>query len=142
MGPGASSLTPKQEAFCVAYMRDGDATRAYLEASPAVRRSTAKSEGARLLKNPNVLSRIAELREKVVDLAEITIASLIQELEHDRTLARKEGQPRAAVAATESIAKLAGLWVDKSETTHTMRPEEARALIGQLAGKYLPARTQ
>lgn len=139
MGPGAPSLTPKQEAFCQAYVRLGDGKAAYLEANPSVKPVSAKITAAKWLANPNIAGRVAELREKVAERAEITIASLIEELEADRELARKEGLPAAAVKATESIAKLAGLWVEKSETTHTMRPDEARALIGQLAGKYLPA---
>ena len=139
MGSGASALTPQQEKFCLAYIELGDATEAYLKASPHVKRHTAKVEGSKYLRNPNIANRLAELRESIVEETKITVASLIEELETDRKLARASGNLSAAVKATESIAKLAGLWVDKSETTHTMRPDEARALIGQLAGKYLSA---
>lgn len=138
MGTGALSLTPKQEAFCQAYMRLGEGLLAYKDISPHVKNATAKREATRYLSDPNIQTRIADLRDAITEKTKITVENLIEELEADRKAARLLGKFNDAIKATENIAKLSGLWVDKSETTHTMRPDEARALIGQLAGKYLP----
>src|SRR5262245_1488510 len=47
--------------------------------------------------------------------AEVTVASLLNELEDARKLAEKINQPSAAVAATLGKAKVAGLIVDRKE---------------------------
>lgn len=139
MGTGPLSLSPKQEAFCQAYVRLGDPKAAYLEFSPHVKNSSAKREATRYLADPNILARIADLQEAIVERTKITVEDLITELVQDRKDAREAKKFNDAIKATENIAKLSGLWVDKSETTHTMRPDEARALVAQLAGKYLTA---
>jgi hypothetical protein len=46
---------------------------------------------------------------------EVTVASLMKELDEDRELARQLKQPSAAIAATVAQAKLAGLIVDRKE---------------------------
>lgn len=48
----------------------------------------------------------------------MTIESLILEAEEARALAMKIDQPSAAVSALTAKAKLAGLWIEKSERTN------------------------
>lgn len=47
---------------------------------------------------------------------QVTVASLLEELAEARELAIKTEQPSAAIAATQTAAKLVGLWVDRKET--------------------------
>jgi len=71
---------------------------------------------ATLKGNQRVLERIAELQNAGSMRVEITIASLLQEAGEIQQAAKAAGQHSAAVAALTAKAKLAGLWVDKSET--------------------------
>lgn len=140
---GDRALSLLQEQFCLAYIRNGgDARAAYLETHPNVKGASAKRCGCMWLKDPNIASRIAELRDEVVEREKISIDDMVREFAHDRDLARQNGQISAAVKANESIAKLLGLWVDKSETTVSMRPEDARKTVEQLVAKYLPGASQ
>lgn len=56
----------------------------------------------------------------------ITIERLTEDLENARLLAHEKGQAEAAVNACTALAKLHGLWVDKSkvETTKGMTDED------------------
>ena len=58
------NLTPKQEAFCHAYMKLGSVSDAYREAfnSDGMKASSIRVEGSRLLDNPNVSLRLEMLR--------------------------------------------------------------------------------
>ena len=68
-----------------------------------------------LKKNPEIQRRIAELQAGGAERAEVTLASLLAELEVARQLALTKGQASAAVQATMGKAKLAGLIVDRRE---------------------------
>lgn len=138
----AQVLTIDQEKFCLAYIRLGDAKKSYAEVRPHVKPMNAKRMANTWLNNPNVASRIAELREQLVEKEKLTIEDMVLEFQKDRDAARIAGQFSSAVKANEAIAKLLGLWVDKNETTHVMRPEDARALVSQMVAKYLPETIQ
>ena len=58
-------LTPKQETFCVEYLVDGNATRAYRVAYPNARsENSINSCASKLLRNPKVEKYIAERRDR------------------------------------------------------------------------------
>jgi hypothetical protein len=62
-----------------------------------------------------IRGRIDELLARGAERAEVTVASLPEELEVSRQLAMKKGQASAAVQATMGKAKLTGLIVDRRE---------------------------
>jgi hypothetical protein len=62
-----------------------------------------------------VSARVDEICGKAAERAIVTVASLIAEAEEARELAMRLGQPSAAVAALTAKAKLAGLWVEKTD---------------------------
>src|SRR4051794_10097290 len=70
----------------------------------------------RLMKKDEVRCRIDELRGRGAERAEVTVASLVAELEASRKLAAKQGQASAAVSATMGKAKILGLIIDRRET--------------------------
>jgi phage terminase small subunit len=115
------TLTLKQEAFAQAYVETGNASEAYRRAydvSPECKPRTIEKRASEMLKNGAVTGRLAQLQAKVAKKHEITVDSLVQELELARTAAMTN--PRgisAAVSATMGKAKLLGLVVDKAETT-------------------------
>jgi phage terminase small subunit len=112
-------LTVKQEAFCLAYIETGNASEAYRRSYSAekMKQEVIAIEASRLLDNPNVTLRVAELQQSVVKRHEVTVDSLMLELEKARIAAMGATTPQsaAAVAATMGKAKLAGLLIDKIE---------------------------
>ena len=74
---------------------------------------------SRLSGNIRIRERVAELQERGVIRTEITIESLIREAGEIQDAAKESGQHSAAVAALTAKAKLAGLWIDRSETENT-----------------------
>jgi hypothetical protein len=58
---------------------------------------------------------LRELQERTAAKAEVTRDSILAELEEARVMAKKNGQPAAAVSASMGKAKLVGLVVDRKE---------------------------
>ena len=111
-------LTLKQEAFCHAYVEEcGNGTEAYRRSyKPQKMSDNAISvEAHRLLTNPKVALRVDALQEKHAKRHDITVDRITEMLLEDRTLARNNDQPAAAVSAAMGIAKLHGLIIDKSK---------------------------
>ena len=75
----------------------------------------------------HIKERVAELQTRNVtkadEITEITTARLLAMAEEARLKAMELGQPASAVTAITAIAKLSGLWVERSEqTTKTVDP--------------------
>lgn len=104
-------LTPKQLRFVQEYLQDHNGTQAAIRAGYS--ESTARQQGSRLLTDPRVLAAVRAGQQKVAKKAEVTVDSLMAELEQARKLALKEKQASAAVTATMGKGKLAGLLVEK-----------------------------
>lgn len=117
--PGAKNdaLTPKQEAFALAYVETGNASEAYRRAYDASKMKPAviNVKASQLLAEDKVAVRVAALRADVVARHNLTVDDLIDELDEARSvaLAAETPQASAAISATMSKAKLLGLIVDK-----------------------------
>lgn len=111
------NLTPKQDAFCLAYIETGNASEAYRRAYDAGNMSdnAIHVAASRLLDNAKVALRVAELQAAHQVRHNITVDTLTDKLEAAREMAMGEVQPSAAVSATMGMAKLHGLLVDKVE---------------------------
>lgn len=107
------SLTPKQEAFCLAYLETGNASEAYRRAYNAANMSdpVVHNKASGLLAKGEVRVRLEELRSAAVKRHNITLDDLLRELEEARTKALNCESPQssAAVSATMGKAKLLGL---------------------------------
>lgn len=111
-------LTPKQEAFCLAYIETGNASEAYRRAGYSAGNAKTTNEAAsRLLKNSKVLARVMALQQRHVERHQITVDDLVRELDEARRLALDTEAPAAAVAATMGKGKLLGLVVDRNQLT-------------------------
>lgn len=121
-------LTAQQEKFCIEYLKHGNAAQAYKAAYSVTNTGTAKANGSRLLKNPLVQSRIAELQakvenEKICSAREIQerLSSIARrELYETITLpngaqVQKPTSIRDATRALELLAKASGLFISKAE---------------------------
>lgn len=115
------TLTIKQEAFCQAYIETGNASEAYRSSYSAenMKPDAIHVQASKLLDNPKIALRVAELRGEIKERHSVTVDSLLAELEEARqaALTAETPQSSAAVAATLGKAKLTGL--DKQIIEHT-----------------------
>lgn len=115
------TLTIKQEAFCQAYIETGNASQAYRTAYAADKMKTdsVNRKAKELIDNGKIAARVAELRGEIKERHNVTVDSLIAELEEARqaALSAETPQSSAAVAATMGKAKLTGL--DKQIIEHS-----------------------
>lgn len=112
------ALTPKQENFCLAYLETGNASEAYRRAYD-VKSMSANAIGVeafKLLENPKITLRLSELRKPIIQRHNVTVDSLIAELEEARKLAMAIEAMAPAVSAIMGKAKLCGL--DKQVIEH------------------------
>ena len=133
------TLTPKQEAFAMAYVEYGNASKAYKTAYDIDNNTSNNSisvEASKLKNTPKITLRILELQELAQERHSITVDSLTDELEKARKTAQEAGQASAMVAATMGKAKLHGLLTDKAQI---LSPEESlRPTTIVLVGEPVP----
>ena len=119
------ALTPKQEAFALAYIETGNASEAYRRSYDAARSKpeVIHVNACKLLASTKVAIRVEELRQAIVDRSQITVDDLIRELEEarDGALNARTPQNAAAVAATMGKAKLLGFLTDRIDATVSTR---------------------
>lgn len=122
------ALTPKQEAFCRAYIETGNASEAYRRAYDAegMKPETVNRKATELLANGTITARVAEFHAEVRESFDITLDALLRELEHARQVAKERGNASAMVTATMGKARLTGL--DKPAETQAS-PEEVAAKV-------------
>lgn len=108
-----SKLTEKQEAFCRAYIETGNASAAYRKCYDCSKMNgdSVNRTAKKMMDNVKITSRLEELRAPIIQKHNITVDSLIAELEEARiaALTAETPQSSAAVSATMSKAKLVGL---------------------------------
>lgn len=106
-------LTPKQEAFCQAYVELGDASEAYRKAYDAdkMKPESIHRKAKEVKDNGKVTARILQLQGEIKQRHNVTVDSLLAELEEARqkAISAETPQSSAAVAATMGKAKLTGL---------------------------------
>ncbi|WP_285445487.1 terminase small subunit [Xanthomonas sp. fls2-241-TYG-148] len=106
-----ADLSPRQQRFVAEYLKDQNATQAAIRTGYSEK--TAKQQGSRLLTNADVAAAVRAGQKKVAKKAEVTVDSLMLELEQARKLALREKQASAAVTATMGKGKLSGLLVER-----------------------------
>lgn len=106
-------VTEQQEKFCRVFVETGNASEAYRQSYKSDRKNanTIAVDASRLLDKPNVNRRIAMLRETHAKRHNVTVDSLVAELEEIKKIALSAETPQssAAVAAVMGKAKLTGL---------------------------------
>ncbi|MDP8772030.1 terminase small subunit [Serratia marcescens] len=114
-------LTIKQEAFCQAYIETGNASEAYRSSYAAenMKPESVNRKAKELLDHVKISARVRELQGEIKQRHNVTIDSLLAELEEARQAALTADTPQssAAVAATLGKAKLTGM--DKQIIEHT-----------------------
>jgi phage terminase small subunit len=117
---GTALTNIRHEKFCQAYVTGKSQGEAYeLAGYKCKRRLSADTCANRLLRNVAIRKRITQLQNFAAESQEITIASLTLEAATIQRAAMREGNHSAAVAALTAKAKIAGLWVEKTENENT-----------------------
>jgi hypothetical protein len=132
-----NGLTPKQEAFCLAYVEIGNASEAYRRAYDAgqMKPAVVNVKACELLARGKIAVRVEELKTDAVERHRVTVDDIARMLQEDREFARQCRTPAAAVSATMGLAKLYGFLTDKVEHAGSidrppeMTAEEARNII-------------
>jgi hypothetical protein len=101
----------RHERFARALYKGLPAHGAYTEAGYAANRGNA----VRLKTNESVQSRLAELQGMAAQDADVTVDTLVRELESARVVAMTKGNASAAVGAILGKARLLGLIVERKE---------------------------
>jgi hypothetical protein len=117
----AKGLNSRQEAFCRGLAEGLPQSRAYIQAGYGSRGNAAEASDSQLLRNPKVAARVAALRADAARRSEVTLDSLVGELDAVLAMAVELGQPAAGVSAIMGKARLLGLIVDRSEVVTTIR---------------------
>lgn len=130
-----AALTIKQETFCQKYIETGNASEAYRQAYDAenMKPETVAKRASELLVKGDIAGRLAELRQAVQVAHNVTVGSLIAELEEARQVAKGREQGAAMVSATLGKAKLAGL-DNEGGTPGGDLPKVLSDLIAKLPG--------
>lgn len=106
-------VTAQEEKFSHAFVETGNASQAYRQSykSDKMSANAIGVDASRLLDRPRVALRIKQLREKHSVRHNVTVDSLISELEEARQAALRAEtvQASAATGATMGKAKLLGL---------------------------------
>jgi phage terminase small subunit len=116
------SLTPKQEAFCIAYIECGNASEAYRRSYDAgsMTATSVNRKAKELLDNGKIAARLAELRAPAVERAQVTLESHLTELQRLRDAAYSAEKFGPAIQAEIARGKASGLYVDKVEHSGTL----------------------
>jgi hypothetical protein len=134
----AQDLTPKQEAFCLAFLETGNAAQAYRTAYDVA--DDAKDgwlyvEACQLLDNPKVALRLKSLRDQAERLSIFNLSAAMDEFEEARKLALSVENPAAMVAATNGKVKLFGL--DRPGRLEISGPDRGAIQTQDVSGKDL-----
>ncbi len=120
----------KRERFCREFITDQSLKH-------AAERSGYKQphvRGAQLMAVPEVKARVAELQAGVAKRKDITLDTMIDQIDDDRTFAREHNNPSAAVQASIAKAKISGNWtdhvqIDASKTDAQLAADLAKQLV-------------
>ena len=111
----------RQEMFAVALAKGMSADEAYVEAGYKENHGNA----GRLKANEAVQERVAEIQRIRASKLDITISKLQYDLQRAMEMALEKGQLSVVVAAAREQAVLAGLRVEKHDTTQRFEDADA-----------------
>ncbi len=136
----SEKLTPKQEAFCVFFTtigvdEFGNGTKSAIAASYSENGASARA--SMLLAKDKIRQRISELYQENLKRNNVTVDSVLANIQHDRLMARNRNQLAVAIRADELEGKYLEMFTDKyrdeSGEIKELTPEQTAA--GEAAAK-------
>ncbi|MEE8112763.1 MAG: hypothetical protein V3T23_00270 [Nitrososphaerales archaeon] len=148
--PKLKTLSLKQEAFAVAFVETGSPSQAYRLAYNAenMQSSSISVNASKLLQNTKIALRIANLRDALVavdfDYVLDSFKAVYDRSMQDLPVYNNKGEPTGeyqfnaagANKAMESIGRLKGYFIDRSESKAVSGTPEQYALAKALDLKY------
>ena len=129
-------LTPRQEKFCLEYMKTGDPEHAFKASGYKSKR--LKAGANRLFEKPLIQIRLNEIREQALKDIKVNAEKVIDRILEVYDAAMQESDYTNANRAMESVGKHLGMFVDRSEQKVTQltkgdEPEDVKRDIHRLA---------
>ena len=127
--------TPQQMRLCNDYMELGSAEAAYRANYKTVWGAKAwgddfcRAKASVVMRKPSVKRYMDELRKKVIKRTGISIAGLTVTLEKVVKRGLELDKLAEVTSAVVAVAKLNGLWVERSKTEHIWHQEKTAAEI-------------
>ena len=114
-------LTPKQEKFCLEFVKTGNASEAYRRAysTEKMKDETIWTKASKLLARDKVRARVEEIKQKAEDEAILSIKQRKELL----TQIAKESPPNEAVKAIDILNKMDAVYLKKVEHKGTIPVE-------------------
>ncbi len=113
------TLTPKQEAFCLAYVETGNASEAYRQAyavGDSTKPATVNRKAKECLDNGKITARVEQLQQRAQAKHDITIETLTEMYREAFDMGKEIEQPAAMNGSATGLAKLHGLITDKTQS--------------------------
>lgn len=131
-------LTPKQEAFCLAYIETGNASEAYRRAYNAgkMKGPTVNKRSNELLSNGAITGRLDALRKPALEKALCTLEQHLNDLKALRNGAVKAGQFSAAITAEGLRGKASGHYSERSKDDDETPPPVKVEVVVKDARKH------
>lgn len=109
----ALKLTPKQEMFCVEYIKTGNAHQAYITAYNVEwfdkKADWTYTEASKLLNSHKITQRLNEIKAEISSENRTDLAQILFELEQARITAHAKKDVQGMVKATTEKARILGL---------------------------------
>lgn len=118
------TLTAKQEKFCQGVAKGLTYSDAYREAYNAenMKAETINRVATDLMKDPKIIARVEQLKQRALKRYDLTVDDIISELEEAREIAKETKTSAAMVSASMGKAKLLGLVTDNISAKITQAP--------------------
>lgn len=137
-------ITQKQRAYCLEFMETGNSSEAYRRSYDTSGMTTASVNRCAkdVYDNVNVSAMIEQLRKKAMKRNEITVDTLLDELEEARQIAMGADTPQSSAAVTATMGKAKLLGLDKVIIDHrsgdgsmSFRPQDYALAESELGSK-------
>lgn len=115
-------LNPRQERFVQEYLKDGNATQAYIRAGYAPK--AADVCGTKLLGNARVSAAVKAGREKLAAKAGLTVERVVNGLLREATGEAEDSTAPARISAWAHLGKHLGMFIDRSEIKGSLTLEQ------------------
>jgi hypothetical protein len=114
------------------FVNGRNGTQAYLKIYPKTKENAAAVSWNDILINPKIVEYIAEKEKSLKKTNEITLESIMAELDEMAYIAKKLGQPSAGVSAIKEKAKLAGLYEAHNAQKRSPSSDQWGSLLDKL----------
>ena len=112
----ANTLNKRREQFVQEWLKTGNATEAYMRAFPTKSRDHAREFASKLMRDPRIKARIAELQAEAAKVFGISAEQLLKMLLRAYKVSEENSRPASMVTAVMGMARITGL--DKQIIEH------------------------